>query len=411
MRKKSPLIYSLILIFILFLGCKKLARKSAPGSQDKIHAVSIATSVAENIPDIVELKGTFFPSQRLEVKSDMTGKVQALSVSEGQRVSSGEVLVKIDDESLPLLLEKQKAELREAEVQLDYNNKIATGTNPAEGEALEEQPLENPNVEEPPPNVDEEPAEPEVPVEEPPPENIEEPPPGAFPPGRLANQGVTPEAAEGKLPLDQAKVDRLRAEVALTEKQLAGSTMLATFEGMVSKVRVSEGAAVKPADVLLEVVSIHPVELNLDVPLEESSKMAIGLQAKVVVPDLAYANYSGDISYISPEIDTGKKTLQTKIKIPNPDFRIKAGMQGIAQLSVSEKTHRAVLIPGSALLSEGDKNYVYVVDDDVAIKTSVEIGSSFQSMVEVKKGVKADERVVTAGLEQLKEKEEFIRQR
>jgi RND family efflux transporter MFP subunit len=415
MRKISSILILLIPLIFNY-GCEKFSRKGEPGPGDNVHPVAVAVVVSENIPDIVELKGSFIPSQRLDIKGDLSGKVQALSVTEGQKVSSGEVLIKVDDENLPLLLEKQRAELKEAEAQLEFDTRLASGSTPSEeDEALDQYPNEEPDDDEN--RVEEEPVE-KQPAEDQ--ENTEnqEDIPAQLRENLQARYGnrvvpgqnnINPETAEGRLALDQAKIDRLGSEIALSEKQLAGSTMLATFEGIVSKVRVTEGSSVKPDDVLLEVVAINPIDLVIDVPIEDSSKVSMGLEAKVVVPDLAYSNFSGQVSFISPEIDTGKKSLQTKIRVTNPDSKIKAGMQGITQLAVSKKSHKALLIPGSAIVSEGNRNFVYQVEGQYATRQPIEIGASFQSMVEVKKGLTADEKVVSVGAEKLKEKEEFIK--
>jgi len=104
-----------------------------------------------------------------------------------------------------------------------------------------------------------------------------------------------------------------------------------------------------------------------------------------------------------------KKSVEIRIRVANPNLKIKVGMEGIAEIGVANKTHDALLVPTDALLRQGDKKFVYVIDGNVAAKQEVTTGGFFEGMVEIKTGVKANEQVVTRGGSSLKEDEEYIK--
>ncbi|MFO1463475.1 MAG: efflux RND transporter periplasmic adaptor subunit [bacterium] len=424
MRKISTAACTVLVGLALLPACGKGRKKEIPGPNDKVFKVSTAEVQSRDIPDGIDLPGTFTPSQRLLIKSDFTGKVQALAVIEGQQVAVGDALLKIEDEKLPYVLDRQRAELREAEAQLELDSKAAGATPEENAEAtfeasmMEQPPIPNEENPENPPEANLAPgqATPEATENTPFPVTIPRP----FPFRNQARKGIlpvrpapapqqNPEASENRIGLDQAKIDRIKAEIALSEKQLAGSTILATVDGFVSKVNIAEGSSVKPDDPLLEIVKTNPIELTVAIPKSDVGRLNKSMDAKVSVTDLGQETLDGEISFIGAELDATKKTLELRVRVANPELRIKAGMEGIAHLAIANKTHPALLIPAAAIRSEGDKKYVYVVRGQVAERREVTLGGGAEGLIEIKKGLKAGERVVTRGLDELKDEEEFVK--
>ena len=422
-----------ILLALAFTpACGKMAKKrDMPGPNDKVYSVGAAAVVSRSIPDAIDLKGTFSPSERLQVKSDFTGRVQALSVIEGQQIANGETLLKIDDEKLPYLLDRQRAELREAEAQLELDNNRGPGTSGAVTDAVEnvmdEIAAAQDAAEDAAAREDDNADQGTTPEESAPPEATEATPfPRRFPFRRFprrqfgANRPnaatapapapvVNPEAGEDRIALDQARIDRIKAEVAISERQLAGSTIQVTVDGFVSKVAIAEGSMVKPDEVLVEIVKIDPIELVLQLPKEEIGRLDKNMEARVTVPDLAGESFAGEISFIGAELDPVKKTLELRIRVANQSLRIKGGMDGVAHLAIANKSHQGLMVPAAALATELDKTFVYVIKGQLAEKRQVETGISLEGLVEIKSGLKNGDRVVANGLSSLKEEEEFVK--
>lgn len=412
-------------------------KKNLPGPNDKVYSVSAATVLSRDIPDVIEIKGSFTATQRLIVKSEFTGKVQALSAIEGQTVAIGDALLKIEDEKLPYILDKEKAELKEAEAQLDLSGNRVAGS-PSEDALEDESGAEEEAPALPiaaPPEPENPPAEPVVPAPDaspgaeapvlpidasPSPDNKR----ANFLRNRLLNRGpfagsrrpTTPavppanlEQHENRIALDQARIDRLKAEIALTEKQITSGTIQSPMEGFVAKVSVAEGSLVQINDVLMEILDVNPIELTLKVPKDRIGQINKSLEVKVTSPDLPGQSFTGEISFIGAELDPQTKTLEVRVRIANPDGKIKVGMEGIALMAETGKNHPALMVPPSAILSRENKKYIYVVHGQIAEREEVEVGSPFEGWVEIKSGVKKGEQVVTRGAEQLKEEEEFIK--
>jgi membrane fusion protein (multidrug efflux system) len=437
---------------VLFLpACSKIGKKkSIPGPNDKVYTVGVGPVTEREVPDVIKLGGRFIPLNQLEIKSDFTGKVEALSVAEGQNVLAGEVLLKIEDERLPFVLEQQRAALREAEAQLELDRSRGFAGGPEEtreepAEGLEE----GGGIVTPPEGTDEEqvpvdgqqaqgeqaqdqasdqvPEEAEQEVEE----GEEQTPQSrlarlrqraqqarAAAQARLRPQQQQPqepanqengEEAKNREALDQAKVDRLRAELALTEKQMEGATLTTTFEGMVIKLEVAEGSLVKPGDLLLEILSLDRLELSLKVPKEDIAQIDKRMAVKVTVPDLGNRSLAGEISFIGAALEQDQKNVEVRIRVENPEQKIKVGMEGIAEMAIERGSHQALLVPETALVRREGKTYLYLVDGQVARAGEVETGATLEGWVEIRRGLRAKDQIVTRGVDQLKGLEEFIR--
>lgn len=444
-------VFFFLVIAVLFLpACGKIGKKKTiPGPDDKVHSVSVSPVMERDVPDVIKLDGRFIPHNQVEIKSDFTGRVQALSVNEGQHVAAGEVLLKIEDERLPFVLEQQRAALREAEAQLELDRsrgfaspeeEEGTGTQPEEQPELQDEeaggiPGEGTPEEQAPEEAEQEGtvAEEEQ-AEQEAVEGEEQSPMERLAQLRRRAQQARA-AAQARLraqqqqaqteqttsaqedddvvrnreALDQAKIDRLRTELSLTEKQVEGSTLTTTFEGMVTRVEVSEGSLVKPGDLLLEILSLDPIELSLKIPKEEIAKVNKQMAVKVTVPDLGNRSFPGEISFIGAALEQDQKSVEVRIRLENPEQKIKIGMEGIAEIAVEQASHRALMVPEAAIVRREGKNFLYVVDGQVAQAVEVEIGASMEGMVEIRRGIRTKDQVVSRGVEQLREKDEFIR--
>ncbi len=107
--------------------------------------------------------------------------------------------------------------------------------------------------------------------------------------------------------------------------------------------------------------------------------------------------FPGKIAVINPKVDPKSRTFLVKIKIPNPDFRLRGGM--FCRVKIPEQEKEDVLwIPKEALLVKAEKHIVFKVENNKAISQIVKLGISDGSRVEITEGLKEGEQVVIEGL-------------
>jgi RND family efflux transporter MFP subunit len=96
-------------------------------------------------------------------------------------------------------------------------------------------------------------------------------------------------------------------------------------------------------------------------------------------------------------VDPKSRKFRVKIKIPNPDFKLRGGMS--ARVNITEQEKRDVLrIPKKALMVKQGQVTVYVLEEGVARARSVELGVSDDQWVEVGDGINEGDQVVVEGI-------------
>jgi len=104
------------------------AQGGAPGGPTPVH---VAILHNEKLADKISSVGTIMPNERIDVRTEISGRVSEIHFKEGGRVRKGERLVKIDDRELVAQLARAKSELaiaqKENERQTDlYQQKVSS---------------------------------------------------------------------------------------------------------------------------------------------------------------------------------------------------------------------------------------------------------------------------------------------
>jgi RND family efflux transporter MFP subunit len=406
-----------------FSGCGK---NKTPSPSDKIHPVSVSKIIGEDIPETLEFKGSFIPSDKLDVPSEVDGKITSVSVGEGQTVAPGDALAVLNPDVLTLQLDKSQKELKELEAKIEAGLPIKPPVNPTREAGVPE----NPSTanEERDTNNEERP---EVPTDAQPPSDdtgSEAPPPRPNPNFRVVkttrpigaeNSGAPPESPgtseadlQDKLEAvhraEEATADRLRADIALLEKKIESANMGAGIGGVISKKNVTEGSVVKVGEILFQIVKSDPIILSVFVPKEQINSFKKEDKASIICEELKGQSLVGEVSFIAPEPDPQNKNYEVKIAVINPQAKIKSGMSGRVTLPL-QQIHRGFLIPPSAIVTKDKKNYVYVAKGQIAQRREVEMGGVIRDRVEIKKGLSEGELIVVQGQERLSGAQEYVK--
>jgi Cu(I)/Ag(I) efflux system membrane fusion protein len=100
------------------------------------------------------------------------------------------------------------------------------------------------------------------------------------------------------------------------------------------------------------------------------------------------------VAYVYPTVDPASRTGKVRIEMPNPGGRFRPGMFGTARI-VAPLGVRVVAIPRQAALVTGDRQLVFVEEATGRfLPRLVTLGVETDSLVEVRSGLRAGERVV-----------------
>jgi len=193
-----------------------------------------------------------------------------------------------------------------------------------------------------------------------------------------------------------AELEVAKAHLNTAQKRLEQTTLRAPFDGIVSLKTISVGAYVKPGEELLTIVDINPIKVDFQVSEVYLKKLQVGQEIEVEVQGFPQNIYTAVIEAIDPVIESQGHSIKVRATIPNRNRDLKPGL--FATIILRTETHQgAMIVPESAIETQGNQEYVYVVLDGVARKAPVKTGERNGKDVEILTGLKPGLMVITAG--------------
>jgi membrane fusion protein (multidrug efflux system) len=206
--------------------------------------------------------------------------------------------------------------------------------------------------------------------------------------------------------ISQAQVDELRTLVDITEaRREAARTRLddhridAPFAGTVGLVDLSVGAYVTVGDAIATLDATDEMELTFSVPERYIGQISKGQTLTGTTAAFPDQVFQGSLAEIGSRLSELSRSLPVKAMIANPDFKLRPGQ--FMSVSLTLRTRQALVIPEQAVLVQGDKALVYLVNGDQARRTEVVLGSREPGLVEVVSGLEADDKVIVTGQDRL----------
>ncbi len=306
---------------------------------------------AADVDVTVAAVGTLQADQRVDVQPKRAGHIRELRIVEGARVGEGDVLAVLHDDDLQARSDQARASVVDAEVRERNSRQQFDRTQ------------------------------------------------------SLLKKGVASaqQYDDAKADLDRAiaTLGVARANLAFAEAQLAETVIRAPFAGLVGQSRVDVGAYVKEGETLVTLVDLDPTELVFSVPERYLGQLALEQPVLARVASHAEREFPGGVSFIDPQVDPVNRTVTVKARVPNPDFALRPGQ--FATVTLHLDVHRGVpVIPEEAVVPEGERLVVFVVEDGVASAREIRTGVRLPGRVEVVEGLRPGEVVVRTGHEKLK---------
>jgi Cu(I)/Ag(I) efflux system membrane fusion protein len=189
------------------------------------------------------------------------------------------------------------------------------------------------------------------------------------------------------------------AQIAAVERAGAAQpriTLTAPVSGVVAELGARQGMTVAAGTTLFRIASLGTVWVVAEVPEAQAAQLVPGQQVEVHVSAYPNDTLKGRVSAILPEINAATRTVRARIEVPNPAQRLKPGMY--ANVSFTPRAQDVLLVPTEAVIRTGERNVVIVAEPEGRFRVvDVEPGMDSGSETEIRKGLKAGERVVVSG--------------
>lgn len=156
---------------------------------------------------------------------------------------------------------------------------------------------------------------------------------------------------------------------------------------------------------VLSVVQINPVKAMVNVPETYYPLVREGMKPRIQCDIYPGEIYTGSIIRKYPTIDPYTHSFQVEIRIDNPGEKLRPGMFARVELELGEIS--ALVVPALAVLKMqgSDERYVFVEEQGLAKRVSVDLGQRFDDMVEIiSPDIKEGDRLIIAGQPRLVDK-------
>src|SRR5882672_7520379 len=214
---------------------------------------------------------------------------------------------------------------------------------------------------------------------------------------------------------DNAQSNLLQAQVntKIAAVNYGYTNVTAPFDGVVSAHLVSVGELVGASSPtqLATIVALDPIYVNFNVNEQDVLRIReearrrgmtvnelrqvpveVGLQTETGYP------HEGNLDYVSPTLNQSTGTLPVRGVLPNSDRALLPGFFVRVRVPIDQEQN-ALFVPDVALGADQAGRYLLVVNgENVVEQRKVRTGPLQGELRVIEEGLKADDRVVTAGL-------------
>lgn len=314
------------------------------GSARPALTVTVVTPQAESWPVELTANGSIEAWQEVVIGSEVSGlRLAEVAADIGDRVRAGQLLARLDDETVRAGLAQTRAALAEAEAMLIEARANAQRAGPlGRAGALSAQQLEQ---------------------------------------YRTAEQTA------------QARVDVQRARLQTEERRLAWTRIVAPVDGIVSARTATPGSIVHPGAELFRLIREARLEWRAEMPDQQLARIEHG--QRVQLTTAGGTQLEGRVRIVAPTVDARTRMGLVYVDL-QPSKAARAGTFARGRIVLDQAP--ALTLPQSTIrLQDGFATVFQVGDDDLVVQTKVRTARRIGDRVEITGGLEPGTRIVEAG--------------
>ncbi len=192
----------------------------------------------------------------------------------------------------------------------------------------------------------------------------------------------------------QAALEDANSRLASAEKQYRSTTVTSPFAGVVSERPVSAGDVVQPGTALFTVVDPSSMRLEASVPAEQLALIRVGVPVVFTVSGYPGREFVGHIVRVNPTADPTTRQVRIYVSIPNAGRALVGGLFATGRMSSATKT--GLVVPASAVDVRGTSPSVMRVKGGKAEKVQIQVGITDRTSetIEVLSGIQAGDTLL-----------------
>lgn len=335
MGGRKGLALALVLVAGLLAGCGggDGATTDGFGGGPPAMPVRAAVARADTVIDELRSTGQIEAIQSIELRPEVSGRLQQILVREGSEVQLGTALYKVDDEELQAEVDRLEAEMDLATQALKRTRELLA-----------------------------------------------------------ANA-----SSEAELERAEATARSARAQLQLQQTRLRRTVVRAPFAGEVGERLVSLGDYLTTSSSLTTLQTVDPHRATFDIPERYSQVLKVGQTVAFTVAAIPDRQFIGVVDFVDPRVRLPGRTILVKAVVENGDRSLKPGMFIEVRLATEVRPEAVVIPEEAVLPLRGSTYVWTITSEDTAHRIEVELGVRRPGEVEILSGISAGQRVVTGG--------------
>ncbi|MFZ3072527.1 MAG: efflux RND transporter periplasmic adaptor subunit [Thermodesulfobacteriota bacterium] len=343
--------FSIFAASVLLSACGKGDGAPKQEQAERPHNVTIWTAKKGDVLQKISLVGTLEPEEEVIVSSLVAAKVISVLKDEGGFVRDNDELLLLDSGEFSLKVEKSRADLSRARAELDFSeNDFKRKTELLKEDLISKDEFEN----------------------------------------SLSRRDSA-----------KASVSGIKAALNLAMLDLAHTRVSAPFSGRIAGRYVSVGSYVKEGDKLFRLMDVSRVKVSAEVPEGRVGEVKINQPVSIRVTSVD-GEFSGDVYFISPDVDKNNRTFRIKARVKNEREALKPGLFANIEV-ITGVLKDAYLVPENAVIKGQDGFFVYVASNGAASVRKVSVALRQDGRVAITEGINEGDAVVVDGAQGLAE--------
>ena len=359
-HKKWQIIGLVLVILMIAVIAYKIYTNIATGKERASRALAGRTVTVEaaavgrrDLAPVFTFSANLEAVWSTEVSTKADGRIDKLFVEEGDRVTAGMVLARLDMNELAAQVMQAEGQVLQAKATLEQNE-----LNFQRMDALYKQ---------------------------------------------NAVSAHTLDSARTQRDLALGGVRAAQGNLILLKTRLDNANILSPLNGVVIRRHVQAGAFSKAGAAIFTVADVSTLLAKAVVGEAQIAELTLGKSVNVKVDALKGQEFKGRVTRLSPAASVPTRTFTAEVSIPNPGEQIKVGMFANADI-VGQERKNVLAVPESALVMREDQKTVFVVaEENRVVQKVLKLGDAAGGYVEVLSGVKEGERIIVAGQHKLKD--------
>jgi HlyD family secretion protein len=375
------------------------------GGRGSTARVAVADVVRENVSSVVSTNGKVEPIQPRSFRAGYPTFVEHVYAVEGQQVKRGQMIFALDDTEVQADLAQARADLSAQQEALSVAKagghasqlaKAAADLKKAEA-SRDQLRRDNESLSR---LVDEKAATPEE-LEQNKLQLVQAE-------ADVQSFEKTKQTLEQQAQLDQGRVallvEHARVTVQDLEERIESAHGSAPFDGTLYSLPIHQGDFVKAGDLLAELADLRQVRIRAFIDEPELGQIAVNQPVEILWDAHPDRVWNGRTEVLPKQVVTrGTRNVGELIcSVTNDKLDLLPNTTVDVRIHISERPS-ALVVPRGAVYIEGDKRYVFRVEDNRLHRREIKVGIANPTKIEVLSGLNEGDVVALPGEASLKE--------